>query len=649
MTPKRNYTNETSPRGSPGKKQKTLLMPGALPPGRKLESKPPKKVRFIPTNEEILAMSQPQRRQFRHEEWLKRSVSWDGLTPPGGGRWKAVKVLGQGTYGIAGLFKYEGPNKSIPQSIVCKQCGPRDRHALIRESRILAELATAGSSHIIKLIKSVFYAVGTGVHPLWDPIPYVRTERGKDKPIDTYNEELQVSKIYLEHCEEGDLFHYQEKINPQNKYPSEESLWRLLECYVRGLCVLATGHEGFVPDAPEIVAPEPALSDDAAVSIPDVPGTNASDSSSQNGGSEMGVKDPPNVQPINVGKDVGGLKGLANATLEVLIFSLSIFAIGNPNVLSPDSPPIGPVVVDPVATAPQPQVKAQPVIPWRPIVHFDVKPDNLFVGNADADHQDPRRVVHKFGDFGMARHYPKKMTQEFMLYGQFCGAAGIKPPEQMYRGVQNADIGMPGDLWCVAATIYVLIVGKYIPPSKHRVTFTVAKGQSETYETQGADLLCLSTHLYSNTLLNLLMRCLAFDVTKRPSLAALKTTIDGAIAALDSDNNAIGQAYFDFTRNNLEYHADPANSRLPGPPAIRENFTSMGSRKFDNPRLDLGARIDLLGFAPAGAPSNVIGGNTAGYSVRPANFEAILSTPMLKEQQQKMQDDADIAEFNLDS
>lgn len=148
--------------------------------------------------------------------WLNRSVSWDEFTTPGGGTWKGVTVLGQGNYGIAGLFTYDGPNQNIPKSLVVKQCGPKARPSLIRESRILAELAPVGSSHIVKLFKSVFYTAGTGAHPLWDPIPYIEKIGVDGTKAHTYDEKLQVSKIYMEHCAEGDLWHYDQRMRPKS-------------------------------------------------------------------------------------------------------------------------------------------------------------------------------------------------------------------------------------------------------------------------------------------------------------------------------------------------------------------------------------------------------------------------------------------------
>ncbi|CZT50668.1 uncharacterized protein RSE6_11693 [Rhynchosporium secalis] len=648
MPPKRDFAEADLVAESPQAKKQRLAeassdndaIPDIMPTGPKLASKPPKKVRVVPTSDEILAMTVKQRRQFRQENWLRRSFSWDEFTIPGGVYWKGVKVLGQGTYGVAGLFKYIGPNESTPKSIVVKQCGPTQRHALIRESRILAELATAGSKHIVKLFKSIFYTAGTGAHPSWDPIPYTRTLRANGTAVQQYDPDLQVSKIYLEHCEEGDLWAHQKKVNPTHEHPSEEYIWRLLECYVRGLYVLATGKEEPIPEAPKKEASTSEAADQPT-------------QSTETKVTERKKLDVPEISSRKKGEGV--LTAVMNASLEVILSGLRTLTIGHPNVASPETPALKSSVTEP-GFLPK-------VAEWKPIIHFDVKPDNLLVGKTDDNHQNPSRGIHKFADFGQARHTPPIVTPHFIAYGRFCGAKGIKPPEQMYEGAQNVDIGKAGDLWSIATTIYALILKKYIPTSVCRITFiNSASGLSESYETQGSDLLTLDDALYSNTLLNVLMRCLAFKVVDRPSLDPLKRTIDEAIAALERQRSLDQKdPFFDFTEGNLEDGEDVA---LLSPDPL-ERYGRVDSLVLDNARMPLWsppARVDVLGFTPDGAPSLNIDGNTAVYSVQAPKFLPFLSTPMLLAQQQRQQqqqqqqqqneqrlhENADVSEYELD-
>lgn len=78
------------------------------------------------------------------EDWLATSKNWKLKLPTG---WKAKRVLGQGSYGIAGLWSYEGP-PSTPapeiQHVVVKEveCAKydRDEDAYI-EGKLLKSLA----------------------------------------------------------------------------------------------------------------------------------------------------------------------------------------------------------------------------------------------------------------------------------------------------------------------------------------------------------------------------------------------------------------------------------------------------------------------------------------------------------------------------
>lgn len=146
----------------------------------------------------VWASLQPhQREERRHQLWLERSVTWPGIA----GAWEAVKVLGHGGYGLCGLFKYKGRERNTPGYIVVKQSGSPDRN-LRNESRLLRNLGASGSPHIVKLYKSYHREGGTGTSTKFDPHPYT-SEPGLG---DTYTEEREVSRIYLEFCARGDLW-----------------------------------------------------------------------------------------------------------------------------------------------------------------------------------------------------------------------------------------------------------------------------------------------------------------------------------------------------------------------------------------------------------------------------------------------------------
>ena len=78
---------------------------------------------------------------------------------------------------------------------------------------MLAELRGTGSKHIVQIFKSTFYTAGTGVHPRWDPIPYIERVGVDGKKAQTYDQSLPVCRIYLEHCEQEDLWRYDQKVH----------------------------------------------------------------------------------------------------------------------------------------------------------------------------------------------------------------------------------------------------------------------------------------------------------------------------------------------------------------------------------------------------------------------------------------------------
>ncbi|PVH86236.1 kinase-like protein [Cadophora sp. DSE1049] len=619
MLPKRDRSDEHPVVESPKQKRRrsaeailpeNVPLPESPPSDPKVTSKAPKKMRLIPTNDEILAMSVKERGHFdMKSRWLHRAVSWDGLTTPGGGIWKGVKVLGQGTYGIAGWFQYEGPNKSIPQSLVVKQCGPRDRAALLRESRMLAELRGTGSKHIVQMFKSIFYTAGTGVHPRWDPIPYIKTVGADGTKAHIYDQNLQVSRIYLEHCQQGDLWRYDQNIHGKDHFPYEEFLWRTWECLLFLPLVKKTPDQKF-----------PVLM--------------------------------PGSKRLKAKARSAGWKDFTKASLDFLVTGFSSLAIGHsaPGASIPKTE-VNPFPQTP--TAASDTVLGPEVVKWRPIAHFDIKPNNLFVGNSDDGHRKPERVVHKLGDFGMARHIPTPLTREFLGYSYCCGAAGYKPPgrslicEQLYRYTRNGDVGLPGNVWSIAASLYAMIMNEVVPDKNYKVSYTNGKGQSESYDTQGAFLLFLDKNMYSNTFSNLLLRCLAFNPTDRPGLPELKRDIDDAIAILNAEEAKLQDPYFDFKGSNLMYHRDPDLEYLVKPPRPPK-YSIHGSLQLDYPRRmqDARARIDVVGFAPAGSASDTIDGNTAVYSVQLVKFDLIPAI-MTLEEQKAARYNANVSDFNL--
>lgn len=130
----------------------------------------------------------------------------------------------------------------MPRAMVVKQSAPDDDVQMHNESKLLHMLAATGTNHIIKLFKSHHYSGGTGTTTTQDPLPL---KKGK------YNADHEVSRMYLELGEGGDMFDWirtLQRVDPIGK-PPEEHMWRIFGCLVRGLLVLETGSED--PNSPD--------------------------------------------------------------------------------------------------------------------------------------------------------------------------------------------------------------------------------------------------------------------------------------------------------------------------------------------------------------------------------------------------------------
>ncbi|KAL2075900.1 hypothetical protein VTL71DRAFT_843 [Oculimacula yallundae] len=610
MPPKRGPADINDPSVRPQSKVRKLAAPNPgdvikdppLPPMPKPKSVRPRKIRDTLTIEDLVHISAYDRRKYRYQEYLKRAAVTDDPTTTPGGVWKAIKVLGQGVYGIAILFAYKGPDESMPRFIVCKQAGPNDISSLINESQMLVALGKTGSTHVVKMLKSIFFTAGTGVHPEWDPSAY---SLKPDQIHYKYHPKLEVGKIYLEYCEEGDFGSYMNRRSAIYPYPSEESIWRILECSVRWLCVLATGTEVPASDIPEATAAETTIPAESPASLQ---GSQAGDNHTAKTTEARGISTQP------------GVSSTAKTGLMRVIDKAR-------DLLSPKSRLASAEPLEALPSASFVNVPLQTIIPWDPIVHFDIKANNLFVGSANPTHQNPLRYVHKIADFGMAHFLPvpktRRMTQ-FANFGAFAHAKGLKPPEHIYEHDQEDIIGLPGDIWCLAATVHLSITDERIPPRKFRVKFTDQSGISSSYVTQGAKLLELETDQYSTTLLNLLMRCLAFDMRDRPSLASIKETIDGALTVFDTIG-LLDKPGLSYERDDLVYDGDLTDEKPLKSKVGRVHRERSKEDFYEDP----GESVNLLGFQAArGTGDNVRKGKEK-YSGRVAELEIIDSTPEL--------------------
>jgi hypothetical protein len=96
------------------------------------------------------------------------------------------------------------------------------------ESKYLHLMTEYGAKHIVKLYKSVHDEGGTGTSDKFDPRPF-------DRNYD-YDADLEVSRIYLEYCVNGDLKGTLERpsLDPWNAgrefQVPEELVWRIFKC-----------------------------------------------------------------------------------------------------------------------------------------------------------------------------------------------------------------------------------------------------------------------------------------------------------------------------------------------------------------------------------------------------------------------------------
>ncbi|TAQ89865.1 hypothetical protein B7494_g1799 [Chlorociboria aeruginascens] len=181
----------------------------------------------------------------RRRAWLDRSKYWRNWSED---LWIGKQVLGQGSFGLCGLFEYIGADPAVPKHIVVKQAAMEGRAELAHESRLYQRLGRWGSNHILKLLRSIHVEAGTATSSGFDPAPYniikpATSERGA---IAKYSKSREVSRIYLEFAEGGDMYKFIKMVyknySVQNPFP-EEYVWRIWECFARGCMVLEHGTE----------------------------------------------------------------------------------------------------------------------------------------------------------------------------------------------------------------------------------------------------------------------------------------------------------------------------------------------------------------------------------------------------------------------
>ncbi|KAI2632245.1 kinase-like domain-containing protein [Hypoxylon sp. NC1633] len=182
------------------------------------------------------------------------------------------------------------------------------------------------------------------------------------------------------------------------------------------------------------------------------------------------------------------------------------------------------------------------------LVHFDIDPCNLFVGevpDAVGTGEHAFAPVLKLGDFGVAAEIDSTQQDEYFENLRGNGKRGFWAPEQftvewehipLGSGAVNRE-GVPGNfgahtnIWAVGLTMETMITlcTPAIPPIPSYATVRCPPGKS-VYVTYAGHLFGPQYSRIDIDLRSLIARCQAHDPRERPTLRELETTINNALA-----------------------------------------------------------------------------------------------------------------------
>ncbi|KAH7389112.1 hypothetical protein BKA64DRAFT_747724 [Cadophora sp. MPI-SDFR-AT-0126] len=142
--------------------------------------------------------------------------------------WSAVKILGSGVSGAVVLWEWVGPPTSAPRlTKVAVKNALKHKNQLTNEGRIMRELETARSEHILKLLV-----------PRHVLTPNMCTRRGL-----SHHWHGRTWQLVLEYCPGGNLDEFLDMRKARNIRFEERTLWSTFECLVDGCSVLEYGME----------------------------------------------------------------------------------------------------------------------------------------------------------------------------------------------------------------------------------------------------------------------------------------------------------------------------------------------------------------------------------------------------------------------
>ncbi|QSZ33495.1 hypothetical protein DSL72_005063 [Monilinia vaccinii-corymbosi] len=165
----------------------------------------------------------------RSKAWLKTEHLWTRASRMGSyPAWRGVKLLGEGGNGTAGKWELtDGPLPGDhPHRLPFKSCVIKQQSGhgdMENEARIYELLRHIPSQHLVMMYRRLYEDQGFG------------TVLGDRRGI--------VRRIYLEDCEQGDLWSLMRQKFTQRKRFEEYEIWDAFHCMARGLYAMHYGHE----------------------------------------------------------------------------------------------------------------------------------------------------------------------------------------------------------------------------------------------------------------------------------------------------------------------------------------------------------------------------------------------------------------------
>ncbi|KAF8851617.1 kinase-like protein [Acephala macrosclerotiorum] len=210
-----------------------------------------------------------------------------------------------------------------------------------------------------------------------------------------------------------------------------------------------------------------------------------------------------------------------------------------------------PIIPDPSGDADEFLIEAEDA--WLNIVHFDIKPENILVGDRDGQHVTP---VLKFGDFGKSQKYGTAEKQDISNGmkikredWRISGTDTYFTPEQFseewdYLGWETSEIAGKyssdkTNIFGVGILMYMLVTlvdeGITGAAQKPFLPNDFINGARPKGITWGPNLAAYNG-IYSKSLTDLIYECLYENPNHRPDLQRLKYETSNAITVLQENN-----------------------------------------------------------------------------------------------------------------